>query len=363
MRHSNCGHEHHAMAGFARGCAPGSRRHFLGSVAATLGAAGALGILGTWAQGAADPRRRLIDVHHHIVPSFFFEAVKDRISGAAGWFGWTSQKALDEMDRHGVATALVSYTTPGAWLGDVERSRDLARKCNEYSARLAKDHPGRFGFFAALPLPDPEGSLREIEYALDVLKAEGIGLMTSYEDKWLGDPAFTTVFDELNRRKAVVYVHPTAPACCRRLMSYVPPNMTEFVQDTNRAITSLMFSGTLSRLRDIRFIFSHAGGTMPMLAGRISENIRRGQLSAKVPHGVEFELRRLFYEVANSATRPAMAALTSLIPIAQVMFGSDFPFVSIAVTADGLENVGISKDDVRAIARENALALFPHLKR
>jgi predicted TIM-barrel fold metal-dependent hydrolase len=345
MRHPNCGDDYPAMAPFAHDCAARSRRHFLRSAAATLGS-GALGIPSTWAQEAADPRRRLIDVHHHIVPPFFFEAVKDRISGVAGWFGWAPQKALDEMDKHGVATAVISYT-----------------KCNEYSAQLAKDHPGRFGFFAALPLPDPEGSLREIEYALDVLKADGIGLMTSYEDKWVGDPAFIAVFDELNRRKAVVYVHPTAPACCRRLMSYVPPNMTEFVQDTNRAITSLMFSGALSRLRDIRFIFSHAGGTMPMLAGRISENIRRGQLSAKVPHGVEFELRRLFYEVANSANRPAMAALTSLIPIAQIMFGTDFPFVSIPVTAEGLENVGLSKDDVKAIARENALALFPHFKR
>jgi predicted TIM-barrel fold metal-dependent hydrolase len=258
--------------------------------------------------------------------------------------------------------AIASFTTPGVWLGDAARSRGFARRCNEYAAELAREHPRRFRFFAAVPLPDAEGSLREIEYALDVLKAEGIGLMTSYGDKWLGDASFAAVFDELNRRKAVVYVHPTAPACCRNLMSYVPPSMTEFVQDTNRAITSLMFSGSLARLRDIRWVFSHAGGTMPMLAGRIAENLRWQKLTDKVPNGVEFELKRLFYEVANSANRPAMAALTSLVPISQIMFGSDYPFVAIQSTADGLRTLELAGADMRAIAHENASALFPKLR-
>jgi predicted TIM-barrel fold metal-dependent hydrolase len=205
--------------------------------------------------------------------------------------------------------------------------------------------------------------LREIDYAFGTLKADGIGLMTSYDDRWLGDSAFRPVFDELDRRNAVVYVHPTAPVCCRSLMSYVPPNLTEFIQDTNRAITSLMFSGSFGRLKGIRFVFSHAGGAIPVLSGRITQISHRvQQLGAMVPNGVEYELKRLHDELADSASRPAIAALTSLIPISQILFGSDYPVFSISMTAGGLANVGLSGTDVRMIERDNASALFPRLK-
>jgi predicted TIM-barrel fold metal-dependent hydrolase len=311
----------------------------------------------------APPRPWRIDVHHHIAPAFFLDAIKDRIRPAPGMLGWSPRQALADMDQSGVAAAIVSYSTPGVWSGDVQRARALAHRCNEYAARLVRDNPDRLGFFAAVPLPDADGSLREIDHALGTLRADGIGLMTSYEDRWLGDAAFAPVFDELNRRNAVVYVHPTAPACCRSLMAHVPPNLTEFTQDTNRAITSLMFSGSLGRLGGIRFVFSHAGGTMPMLAGRIAEISRRQpRLAAAVPNGVEYELGRLHYEIANSASRPALAALTSLVPVTRILFGSDYPVFPISMTAGGLAGAGLSGADLQAIERDNALALFPRLK-
>ncbi len=276
---------------------------------------------------------------------------------------WTPDNSLFEMDQNGVATAIVSISTPGIWFENVMAARTLARQCNEYSARLVSDHPERFGFFAAVPLPDTEGSLREIAYALDVLKADGIGLMTSYGDKWPGDPAYVHVFEELNRRKTVVYVHPTAPNCCRDLVPHVPYVMTELPHDTTRAVTSLLFSGSFARFRDIRFIFSHAGGTLPMVAGRIA---RQGsavkELSEKVPNGVEYELKRLYYEIAGSANRPAMSALMNLVPMTQIMFGSDYPWGRTSANADGLNNLGLADADLRAIERQNAVALFPRLK-
>ena len=130
---------------------------------------------------------------------------------------WKLEATLDQMDRGGVATAILSLPT-GLSLPDLnaEQSRHLARMVNEYVVEAMKDHPGRFGLFAFLPMPDVEGTLKEIEYALDVLKADGIGLNTSYGDKWLGDPDFKPVMEELNRRKAIVYVHPLGTAMLRQ---------------------------------------------------------------------------------------------------------------------------------------------------
>ena len=275
---------------------------------------------------------------------------------------WTLTRTLEEMDRNGVATAIASITQPGVWYGQVEQGRTLARACNDYMARLVADHPRRFGFFASLPLPDTEGSLREIAYALDDLRADGIGLMTSYGDKWAGDPAFAPVLEELNRRKAVVYFHPTGAECCRGLMPAVTPNIIEYPHDTARAITNLLFTGSLLKFRDIRFLFSHAGGTLPVLAGRISQLATPRDKAEKMPQGLNFELARLHYEMANSANRSAMDALRNIVPLSQVMLGSDYPYVPVGVTNDGLNNLGLSAAELKGIRRDNALTLLPRLK-
>jgi 6-methylsalicylate decarboxylase len=345
------------------GCGCLSRRRFIAGAAATLAAPAVLA-----SAAPAQERPKLIDVHHHIVPPFWFEEVKERISAQGGgriiptWYGWSPQHAVEELDRNGVQTAMISMTTPGIWFGDVAQSRRLARDYNEFAIKIVRDHPGRFGLFATLPLPDTEGSLKEIEYAFDTLKADGIGLMTSYADKWVGDPSFLPVLEELNRRKAVVYVHPASPLCCTSLMPFVPPFFSEFQQDTTRAILSLIFSGSIARLRDVKFIFSHSGGTLPMVAGRIEHYAALPAFKDKVPNGFVNELKALHYEIANAANKPALSALTSLVPTSQIMFGSDFPLVSIAETAHGLSEVGFGPTDLQRIARDNALGLIPRLK-
>ena len=258
--------------------------------------------------------QRLIDVHHHIIPPFYVAENRDRIAGSRGgqitpaWLEWTPERALIAMDQNHVAAAVLSLSSPGVWFGDIQVARNTARRSNEYAAELGRKHPGRFGLFAALPLPDAEGSLREIEYALDVLKADGIGLLTSYADKWLGDPSYRPVFEELDRRKAVVFVHPTTPTCCQTLMPGVATVVAEVPQDTTRAIISMLYSGMLAQLRNIRFIFSHAGGTLPVLAGRIIDYAPK-DLAQKAPNGVEYELKRFYYDLAISGNRPAFAAL------------------------------------------------------
>jgi predicted TIM-barrel fold metal-dependent hydrolase len=193
-----------------------ARRKFLAGGVAALGAA-AIPAIGRMAPanaqvGAAKTR---IDVHHHFIPQFHVDAMMapGRRAGAPPP-KWSPAASLDEMDKSGIATAILSIAQPGVWYGNnVEEARGLARQLNEYGAKMVRDYPGRFGLFAVIAPPDAQGSLREIEYAFDTLNADGIGLLTSYQDKYLGDPSFAPVYEELNRRKAVVYVHPTTPDC------------------------------------------------------------------------------------------------------------------------------------------------------
>jgi 6-methylsalicylate decarboxylase len=333
-----------------------SRRNFLAGGIAALGLGAAVA---TPAAKAQPPSKARIDVHHHFLPPVHAAAMSKHGKKPPKL---TLQSTLADMEQAGVSTAVLSLVPPGVWFGDVEEGRALARACNEYGTRLRKDYPGRFGLFAAIPLPDAEGSLREIEYALDVLKADGIGLYTSYGEKYLGDPAFLRVFEELNRRKAVVYTHPLDPVCCTRLDDGVGPSSIEFATDTTRTIASLIFgkAGTALRCPDIRFIWSHSGGTLPFLIGRFirEQTVRK---DPRMPGGPVPIVRRYFYEVAQGTEPGQLAALMKLVPISQVMFGSDFPYREAIATVEGLDAYRFSAADRAAIDRQNALQLLPRL--
>jgi predicted TIM-barrel fold metal-dependent hydrolase len=313
------------------------------------------------AAAQAPAAKTRIDLHHHYVPPRQAEVVASKRVGAA-LPKWTPQLSLDDMDKAGTATAVLSLVQPGIWFGDVQEARKLARDSNEYGAQLRKDHPGRFGLFAAIPLPDTEGSLREIEYALDVLKADGIGLFSSYGEKYLGDADFTPVFEELNRRKAVVYTHPTIPPCCSRMMDGVSPGAIEFATDTTRTIASMIFGsgGTAFRCPDIRFIWSHSGGTLPFLIGRlIREQVVKKD--PRMPDGPVPIVQKYFYEIAQGNLPGQFAALLKLVPVSQLMFGSDYPFRHGIEAMEGLDAYGFSDADKASINRATALKLMPEL--
>jgi predicted TIM-barrel fold metal-dependent hydrolase len=306
-----------------------------------------------------------IDVHHHILPPSYVRAIGDARIGPLIVAGktpeWTPQHSIEAMDRNGIEKAITSMSAPGLWFGDARITMALTRECNDYAAKMRSDHPGRFGVFASLPLPDIEGSLREIAYALDELKVDGIGLLTNYDGKYPGDPVFAPVFDELNRRKAVVYFHPTEAPCCHAHHLAIPAATLEFPFDTTKAVTSLLFGGTFARCRDIRFIFSHAGGTVPFLAERIARLEVRPEFRASVPDGVMFELKRLFFDTALSANKLAFSALLQLVAPEQVLFGSDYPFApetTMTATISGLAALGLGPDVLYAIERGNAVRLL-----
>ena len=355
------GHHQHADGRYP------SRREILGMLSA-VGAGMALAPR-SFGQGmSAGPR--IIDTHHHFYPPKYTAELIKRFTESEGQralrTNWNPKFSLDQMDQCGVATSIGSLTSPGVWLGNNEEGRAWARQSNEYGAQLIKDYPGRFGMWAAIPLPDIDGSLREIEYALDTLKLDGIGLLTSYENgKLLGDPKYAPVMEELNRRKAVIFVHPTA-TCCSDPIPPLNESVIEFPTDTTRTITSLIYRGTFARCPNIRFIFSHGGGTLPFILTRISGPAKRmtpEQRAAIIPNGFEGELQRQYYDVASVATNPpGMAAVLKLFSTSHLLFGSDLPYWTVASIVDGLNSMDLPPQDLRAIQRENALTLLPRLK-
>lgn len=311
----------------------------------------------------AKPHR--IDVHHHLSPPAWVAAMKAAKLDSPPVNDWTPQRSLDEMDRAGIATSILSVTQPALGFLGAAEAASVARASNDYAASLARDHPGRFGLFAVLPMPHVDETLAEIAYALDVLKADGVAFMTSYgtdpsATKFLGDPAFTPIMEELNRRHAVAYTHPDNPACCRNLnVAGIPPVIVEYGTDTTRTIASLVFSGTSARLPNIEFIFSHAGGTVTSLTERMMVQIELyPKFKTFTGAGVLAELRRFHYDTAQAANPVAMAALTKMVDVSQILFGTDYPYRTAPEQVAGLASV-FNAAELARIERANAQALLP----
>ncbi len=341
-----------------------SRRGFMAGLAAT-GAAVALPAPAVHAQGA----KTLIDTHHHFYPPSYLQMQKEyegkrNIPPYPGVFDWTPARAIENMDKNGIRTAVISLaSTPGLWFDTgAEEAAKIVRVCHDFAAEMHRDYPGRFGIFAPLSMMNVDVTLKEIEYAFGTIKADGINMQSNYGDKWLGDPMYKPVLEELNRRKAVIYVHPLAAACCGRLSVGAFPAVIEVPHDTTRTVTSLLLSGSFKNYPDIKWIFSHAGGTIPMLAGRIAAFYDRiPKYRELFPSGAMAELAKLHYDTANATSVPAMTALLKLVPVSQVTYGTDWPYFLLDQNKD-LQKLGLSAADVQAIENGNATRLIPRLK-
>jgi predicted TIM-barrel fold metal-dependent hydrolase len=308
------------------------------------------------------PDTQRIDVHHHLASPGWLQAmqligVEDPVIAS-----WSVQRSLDDMDKGGVATAILSGNVPQVRPLGREAAARIARQSNEYAKQLARDHPGRFGVFAMLPLPHIEESLKEIAYALDTLKADGIGILTNYGDKWLGYAYFDPIWDELNRRGATVYTHPADASCCVNLVQGLPPTAVEWGADTTRSITSLIFSGTSQKYPDINWIFSHGGGGLTAFAERLLVQMvatppYRGRFTRET---VQAELDRFHYDTAQVSLGGTLAALAKLVPVSQIVYGSDFPYRTAAEHSKGVDAIFDGADRKR-VNHENALRILPRL--
>jgi 6-methylsalicylate decarboxylase len=333
------------------------RREFLAGLAA-IGASALVPdvLMEAQTRPATTPFR--IDVHYHGNSPGFIAAIKAHNTGQTALMNWTPTKALEDMDRDAVATVIMSTSEPSVYFGDAAAARALARECNEYFARLVSDHPTRFGMFATLPLPDVDGALREIEYAFGTLKADGACFMSSYEGKYLGDPAFAPVMDELNRRKAVCYTHPFRGGMINMLPDGRALGVT-LSTETTLTIQSILYTNTATRCPDIRFIWSHGGGTAPYITSRLGAAVGPdGKPNANLA-----ALQKFYYDTAQAFNPYTLATLTRVVPQSHILFGTDYPFAQAATVAKGLADYGFKPADLRAIERDNALELFPRLKR
>lgn len=307
-----------------------------------------------------------MDVHHHMVPEFYAHALKKLgVHEAAGapLPDWAPEKSLALMDATGIAKAYLSVSCPGVFFGDAGHAVELARQCNEYASALKKQGD-RFGFFATVSQTQADSAVAEVIHACDVLGADGVTLLSSVDGQYLGHTAYWPLLEELNRRKAVVFVHPNLPRNASEIRLELPGYMIEFVFDTTRAVANLITSGTMERFPDIRFILSHAGGTVPYIAWRLSLCDFVLDKDNKFPRGTLHYLKQFYYDTALSPSPYMLGSVRELIGMERLLFGSDFPFApDLLVHAEvgELANLGLSDGERAAVASGNAQALFANL--
>ncbi len=321
-----------------------TRREALGALAGTAAAS----LLRESGAANAARARNIVDVHAHYQPP----AIR-ALNLPGPMNAWDLQKQIDDMDTAGVTRAVLSVTTPGI-PATGEAGRRIARESNEYAAKLAADHDRRFGFFTCVPMDDMDAALSEVTYGFDVLKAQGVGLFTSYSGRWLGDAQFDPLFAEFERRGAIVYVHPTSAACCTRLIPDVADTIIEYGTDTTRAIASYVYRGAARRFPHVRMIWSHSAGTMPYLIERFDGADRSAAAKAQEPDGFRTSIGRFWYDIAQASNPTSTRALRSVVPMEKIVFGTDYPFRTSLDHVTGLETGKVfDRQEIAAIYRGN----------
>jgi len=311
----------------------------------------------------------MIDVHFHLIPQFYRDAVYEAGRGPAigRYPDWSPQLALAVMDANGIALAITSLAQPGVGFLPADKATSFARRCNDYAAALIAQHPDRFGCFGLVPMHDMDDAIAEARYCLDALRFAGISLFASYGEKFLGDQSFDPLMSYLDSCGAIVHVHPGLHPSSRALALPWPGFMIEYPFDTTRAAVNLLFSGALERFANVHFILSHAGGTLPYLAWRLSvAPMIDKRLTSRSRAEIFACLKTFWYDNALASGPESMATLKQIAAPERILFGSDWPFCNARVVAEEVKDFTapefLAPDTCAAISRENALKLFRNHK-
>jgi predicted TIM-barrel fold metal-dependent hydrolase len=311
---------------------------------------------------------RTVDLHHHVIPGFYWEASSEDGHAAGGITPprWSLDAAIAYLDEAQIDVAVPSISTPGVHFGDDAAARALARRMNEYLAEIKRDRPDRFGAFATLPLPDVEGSLEQIAYAFDVLGLDGVSMFTNAGGSYLGDARFDPIFTELQRRAAVVFVHPTASPDPIAHTLDLPDSLLDYPVDTSRAVAKLHYGNTFARTPDVKFVFAHAGGTIPFVAGRFAIVDEMNVIPGAPERGAFADtLPRLYWDTASAFSDPVLHMLRSVAGLGNVVFGTDYPYPRDAISIGGLrrlqQTAELDDGERRGILGASAARLIPRL--
>jgi predicted TIM-barrel fold metal-dependent hydrolase len=304
-----------------------------------------------------------IDVHQHLVPPFWSKDLERHGGDPSGWDSplWSPEDAISYMDSLEIATGVLSLTAPSieGWAGK-ERA-DMARRVNDYGADLVQRRPDRFGFFATLALPDVDAALTEVSRAFDQLKVDGVVLMSNYEGVYLGHPSFEPVWKELDRRGAVVYIHPSKPPM--PLLQGIPGPITDYPFDSTRTAVDLVAAGHMTCFRSIKVILSHAGGFLPYAAARFAKLLHAVNPKRTV-EALTSDMQAFYFDTALSTPTGLPSLLAFAVP-GHILFGSDYPYAPAGIAASFTAELdaydGLIADEHRAISHSNAWTLFPRL--
>ena len=342
------------------------RREFLAGAAA-VGAGALLGakLFGQTNSSNANPRS--VDFQHHFTSPGWRKALTDANMLPEVRKGWSPEKDIAEMDGAGCAAAFISTGQAGWRLGDLPDADSirLARESNEYGAKMQNDYKGRYFLMAAVPMPNLDATLKEIEYAMDTLKAAGFTLPASFDGHYIGEPEFEPVLQEFNRRKVAIYVHPSQPKCCENMIKGLIPNTIEYGTDTTRMIMSVIVSGAAGKYPDIRWIWAHGGGTMPFLIQRIcGEKVANNLDKPAEPGSKLYYLRKYYYDTGAQFNPVGIGALKAVVGVSQIVYGTDFPYGHMAPVNKDLDNMPtiLNAKERQMVYRGNAERLFPELK-
>jgi len=307
-----------------------------------------------------------LDVHAHYLPETYRQALErsghTQPDGMPAIPAWSAGEHVALMDRLGIATALLSVSTPGVHLDGGPPPSDLARAVNEAGRRAVVDHPGRFGLLGSLPMTDVDEAIAEIAYCTDELHVDGFVLLTNVGGTYLGDPAWEPVFDELDRRSARVLVHPTSPVCWEHTSLGRPRPMLEFLFDTTRAIVNLVLNGTVARHQDLRLIIPHVGAALPVVADRVAGFAIALGVDPSVD--VVRDLAGLHYDLSGTPIPRQLDALLALTTIEHLHYGSDVPFTPELVADIARHQLDAAGDPPGSLVdalRANTERLFPRL--